>query len=686
VAVSTDVGKYKMRVDLSVLDSLGINLYSNAAAVLSELVANAYDADATEVSITWEQGQGVVVTDNGVGMNVDEMNDRFLFVGYKKRDSKNEGAESALWKRPYMGRKGIGKLSVFSIANTLTVYSTKDGETNGFTIDVDELREAIDARRDYEPVEVVEIPEEYRKQGTTLVLGSMRSKRADLSVRALRVRLARRFDVLDQTPADKGGFAIVVNGTPITYLDRQELKKLQFIWEFGESTLDDDVLPKGIERFVLSGDVKAGTDWKISGWIGTAKTPTDLTDDEEAGSLKNIIVLARKRPIQEGIVEKLDFSKVFGNYVTGQIEADFLDLNDEDDIATSDRQRLIEDDDRVVALVAFLRQAFNTAAQKWSDMRPKKEAPDALDRYPKIKAWIDTLDEYQKDYARTMVGTIAGLPFERDAEAQRLDLFRSGILAFARVGLRKATTDLEALSKVTAVDILPLLGVQADYEAGLWVDILRSRVEAISTFQEISDANEKEKVLQEHLFKNLWLLDASWERATGSERIEQGLRRMAKDEFGVDETKKEKIGRIDIRYATTGGKHVIVELKRYSVEADIDELKAQGGRYAHALERVLRKNGIQDPAVEVVFVLGEPPKVSLPMPGSPRAYIESSLDQINGRIVYYDELIGNALDQYDDYLKASEKAKDLDDLLSSISPPEPAKAASDERVGAAQAG
>ena len=50
------VGKYKMTVDLSVLDSLGINLYSNAAAVLSELVANAYDADATQVEITWNQG------------------------------------------------------------------------------------------------------------------------------------------------------------------------------------------------------------------------------------------------------------------------------------------------------------------------------------------------------------------------------------------------------------------------------------------------------------------------------------------------------------------------------------------------------------------------------------------------------------------------------------------------------
>ena len=35
--------KYRMTVDLNVLDHLGINLYSNIAAVLTEAVANAWD-------------------------------------------------------------------------------------------------------------------------------------------------------------------------------------------------------------------------------------------------------------------------------------------------------------------------------------------------------------------------------------------------------------------------------------------------------------------------------------------------------------------------------------------------------------------------------------------------------------------------------------------------------------------
>lgn len=661
------MAKYRMRVDLSVLDSLGINLYSNAAAVLSELVANAYDADATAVNIDWDKtSDTVVVQDNGCGMTVKEMNERFLTVGYRKRDKKNEGNESPEWGRPFMGRKGIGKLAVFSIADIVTVYSTKDGETNAFRISVKNLRDTINEGEEYEPEVVTDIPSKYATKGTVLELTSLRSQRVDLTIAALRKRLARRFDVLDKTPPEQGGFSIVINGNPVNWSDRQELKRLQFIWEFGDEQLPEAVLPNDITRFHMSGDVDVVRKWKISGWFGTAKKPTDLTSDSEAGSLKNIIVLARKRPIQEGIIEKLDFSRVFGNYVTGQIEADFLDDNDLDDIATSDRQRLIEDDPRVQALQEFLRKAFLVAADEWSKHRPKKELPDVLAMYPKIKDWVENLDPYQQQYAETMIGTIASLDFEAGAEQQRVDLFRSGILAFARVGLRKATDDLDALSKVTAADILPLLGKQAEYEAGLWGDILRSRIEAIQKFQDLTDTNEKEKVLQKHLFDHLWLLDASWERASGSDHIEQSLKKMAGDLFDPDAEGMNKLDRVDIRYATTGGKHIIVELKKYDVKADIDDLKAQGGKYAVALKRTLQLQGNDNPDIEVVFVLGKPPRATTARLMSHEDYVDNALAAVNGRICFYDELISNALAQYEEYLEVSKEARELEELLGAI--------------------
>ena len=503
-------------------------------------------------------------------------------------------------------------------------------------------------------------------QGTTILLDELKSKRAALTAGALRKRLARRFDVLDRHPAQEGGFYIYINGKAITFADRQELKKLEFIWEFGKETLPGETLPAGVTRFVLPNDpVKPGTDWRVRGWFGTAKVPTDLTEDEEAGSLKNIIVLARKRPIQEGIVEKLDFSRLFGNYVTGQIEADFLDLDDGyEDIATSDRQRLMEDDERVLALQKFLREAFIKAADQWSEARPKKEAKDALEQYPKLREWVDNRPPWQKDAAEKMIGTIASLEMEKKHEPKdRADLFRAGVLAFERVGLRKAADDLERLSSVTAENLLPLLGAQDAYEAALWVDILRSRVEAIDQFRNLTKDNEKEKVLQEHLFKNLWLLDPAWERATVGGRMEENLKEIAPGLFAKDPEDKSIKGRIDIRYATTTGRHVIVELKRYSAKPTVEQLQEQGLKYYTALMSILKQQQRADTDIEVIFVLGQPPRVINPGAQTEEDYVSSQFARIKGRYRLYDALIESAKNQYEDYLNASDQARDLDELL-----------------------
>jgi histidine kinase/DNA gyrase B/HSP90-like ATPase len=661
--------KYTMSVELSVLESLGINLYSNAAAVLSELVANAYDADANTVRINWKnKNQRVVVTDDGTGMDVPELNERFLTVGYKKRET--EGTLSPRFSRPFMGRKGIGKLSVFSIAKTVTVYSTKAGESNGLRIRVEDLEAKIQAREPYHPTPV-EVPSEYSSQGTTLVMERLKTKRADLTANALRKRLGRRFDVLDETLPEDGGFEIEVNKKTITYADRQDLKTLEFIWEFGEEELPSVALPTKIKRFVLPSNEAGKPDWKVRGWIGTAHQPEDLTADQEAGSLKNVIVLARKRPIQEGIIEKLDFSRVFGSYVTGQIEADFLDLDGEyDDIATTDRQRLIEDDERVLALQKLLREAFVKASETWSKERPKSETKDVLETYPELKKWVEERPGWQKGSAEKMIGTIAGLTLEKDKElADRAALLRAGVLAFERIGLREVSEDLDKLSSVTAEQLLPLLGHQDVYEEGLWGDILRSRLEAIQQFRGLTDANEKEKVLQTHLFKNLWLLDAAWERATGSARMEERLNKIAPDLFPKDGDNSEITGRMDIRYRTVGGRHVIVELKRYDVKLQAPQLAEQGLKYYKALSSILEQQQATNRDIETIFVLGSPPGDAGKGALTSERYYENQFAPFNGRFVLYDQLIENASKQYEDYLKASEKVQALNDLLTALGAP-----------------
>ncbi len=659
---------YTMTVDLSVVESLGINLYSNAAAVLSELVANAYDADASSIDIAWKKGSDTTITivDDGCGMTKAELNERFLVVGYKKRTK--EGSHSPKWERQYMGRKGIGKLSVFSIAQLVTVYSTKNSMSSGLRINITDLQARISEGKQYHPEEI-EVPDEHQNQGTVIILGRLKHKRADITANALRKRLARRFDVLDTTPPSAGGFRIKVNGDPITFEDRLELKRLEFIWEFGEQTLPDEAIPNVQERFVLpKAIVDPAKNWSITGWIGTARTPSELTEDREAGSLKNIIVLARKRPVQEGIIDKIDFSRVFGNYVTGQIEANFLDLDEEDDIATSDRQRLIEDDPRVIALIGHLRKSFNRASDEWTEHRPKQTAKADLEEFPKLKQWVNNLPSWQHRSAWKMIRNISALPLEKEHERQnRAILYRSGVLAFARIGLREMIDQLDKLSDLNPESLLELFGQQDEYEDALWTDILRSRIEAIEQFRNLTDNNEKERVLQRHLFDHLWLLDPSWERATGNKRIEEQLSRIDPDYFPEDREGNEIRGRIDIRYATAAGRHIIVELKRYSIVPTIDDLMEQGGKYYAALRDILEKQNQSGPKIEVIFVLGDKPKVrTMGKYESEEEVVTHKLEEINGRCVLYDELIENACRQYDDYFQASAKAYQLEELLQSL--------------------
>jgi hypothetical protein len=681
---------YEFTVDLAVIESLGINLYSNAAAVVAEMVANAWDAEANEVAIEWNSDNDtIIVEDDGIGMTRDELNNHFLRVAYKKRE--DAGTSSPELKRPYMGRKGIGKLSVFSLANEITVSSSKEGEKNSFRIKLKDLTEKIKIHQPYYP-EVVTPPDDLGEHGTRIALTNLRSKRASISVKALRRRLARRFDTLrlqmdikevqaaqlqeaseELKEKSKHRFNISINGTPVTYNDREDLQRLEYVWKLGDYEITQDKTPKVKKSWTLDDViVDSSRDWRLEGWFGTVSKPDDLNDqDDENESLRNIIILARNRPIQEGILDKLNFNRIFGNYVTGQIVAEFLDLDDgSSDIATSDRQRLIEDDERVVKLTRKLRDLFMKASDQWSEQRPKDQLKKATERYPEVSEWVESQPADRRNAARKLMKTIAGLHLDSEKTDQRISLYKAGILAFERIGVDNAINDLDRLSTgLRAEELLPLLAHTRSYEDALYLQILRSRLEAIESLEKLIDDNEKEKVLQNHLFNNMWLFDPSWERATADTDMEASLRRIRKDSglFDVnDETYREQ-GRIDIKYRTTAGIHMIIELKRYRRVVTLDELYEQGAKYYEALEEVLEKSNAPSQLINVVFILGQRPRVE----GRGRIkndidFIEHHLDPINGRVLYYDEMLHTAQKLYDDYRQQQDNTSTIDSIIAAL--------------------
>jgi hypothetical protein len=650
----SDQTPYKLRLDLRVLDHLGIKLYSNAAAVLSEAVANAWDADAQVARVTIEAKE-ITIEDDGIGMTLDQINNRFLAVGYDKRVAEGEASPKG---RPFMGRKGIGKLALFSIADQIDVHTCSGTERHAFRMRTEDVREAIKASRDYLPLPIAFTGP---AKGTRIVLTDLKKKRTGASIPALRKRIARRFSVIGYEGKDGDRFVVEINGKEVGHDDREDLRAVEFLWEFGSKRLKPAAHPNLIKAFVVPDkvDPKHG-DWTVRGWLGAAEQPKKLKQDE-AGSLNGIVVLARGRLIQENVLDKLSFSRILVSYLTGQVEADFLDLEGEEDIATSDRQRLVEDDERYVALTEFLRRTLISIQDQWTDLRNEARGKQAITEIPALAEWLDSLPTSQRNNAERLLGLIRGV--ELEDEEERKQLFRSGMLAFERLRLREEAHLLAQGQQLTAELLLPLLSDLSVLEGSLYREIVKVRLDVIKEFENLVDLNEKEKVLQKHLFNNLWLLDPGWERAAGSERIEKILKRDFK-EFKPELTDEESKGRVDIRYRTNAGEHIIVELKRAKRRLHVSELLEQGSKYRTALHKCLTSQGFKHPHISIVFVVGQP-LYEADDPGGHESS-EKALDAYNARVVHYETLISGARAQYGEFLEKSAKADRLDEILRRI--------------------
>ena len=223
---------------------------------------------------------------------------------------------------------------------------------------------------------------------------------------------------------------------------------------------------------------------------------------------------------------------------------------------------------------------------------------------PAVKAWFEELSSSHRKQAESLFGKINSLPLDR--ESDRRQLFKHSVLAFESLRYKD---NLDALDRISAENLPALAEVFRDYddiEATLYYQIVNERVAVIRKLQDAIDKNVRERVIQEHLFDHLWLLDTSWERAEATEFMEKRVNAAFKA-VTATLTPHERKGRLDIGYRTTSGKHVIIELKRASRVLSTEELQHQARKYRSAVQKVLvgMNRGLEP--VEVVCVVGARP-------------------------------------------------------------------------------
>lgn len=112
--------------DSTIAELLGVQNFTNKESAILELVKNAYDAQANNVSITFSD-RSIVIIDDGIGMSKSTICENWMHVGKSDKGYSLSGTEDNDG-RVLAGSKGVGRFALARLGASVNVYSAKKGE------------------------------------------------------------------------------------------------------------------------------------------------------------------------------------------------------------------------------------------------------------------------------------------------------------------------------------------------------------------------------------------------------------------------------------------------------------------------------------------------------------------------------------------------------------------------------
>lgn len=174
----------KFKVSSGLKNILGRDLITSDNIAILELVKNSYDAHATKVDITFKV-DSITIADNGKGMSLSDIQQKWLFVGYSAKKDGTEDVQSYRdnFRRSYAGAKGIGRMSCDRLARyvNLVTKSKRSSVVEKIQVDWNLFEQSQSEEFDKVPVRHMEEAEGITifpnggKTGTVLELVGLRS-------------------------------------------------------------------------------------------------------------------------------------------------------------------------------------------------------------------------------------------------------------------------------------------------------------------------------------------------------------------------------------------------------------------------------------------------------------------------------------------------------------------------------
>ena len=609
---------YSMTISRLTVDKLGVKLYDRVSAVIAEIVANSYDADATEVTVRAPMGETLAskvggaitdkgftieVTDNGSGMTPDVINAFYLKVGAERRRDTKRGDLSPKFKRKVMGRKGVGKLAPFGVCRLVEVISSggplvtdKDGSGNAISgyrtahliLDRDEILNDTD--EPYEP-NVGSLDDTLQpKPGTTIRLKAFDYRRVP-QIEDFERQLAQRFGVQSKnwkiilsdntkSASDPGHARNVGDFAIMTMLGT----KVLFYQVPGQADAWRTIGPDGREMTseLSPGFQHEGQFYPITGWVGYSEKP--YKDDLMAGVR---IYCRGKIAAQTNIFNmKAGFTGEYDvrSYLVGELQADWLDTDE--DLIRTDRQDILWSHS--------LAQAFET----WGQALVKRigtltRAPQRKRAWDRFKEVSDIENKIQKAFplpdqqdlrnstlviAKQIAQTTAPENFEDPEQVSSivgLSMLLGPHISLDQKLREAADEKHDALSVVTII-----LKAARIAELSAFGIIAEDRVRVIKRVETLKDDPATLEAAFQKLIEGApWLIDPQWSPVTANQSfvtLKDEFQKFYKKETGKDLALEPlEIGdkRADFVLSNNDRRLEIIEIKKPSHGLMNDEME-----------------------------------------------------------------------------------------------------------------
>lgn len=510
--------RYKMTVAGQLFKHLGLQMYAGAVPAISEFISNSYDAMARNVWVTIPTGQSIqpddqiIVEDDGHGMSYKECNSFYLHVGRNRRSRQSEWTNEykGLAPRKVQGRKGIGKLAGFGIANIIDVRTIRKSEISHFRLDFQDLTKSSEFadNEGYEPDPLPEDGEETNEhQGTKITLSRLKISK-QIKEEDFKESLARRLLVLDDD------FNVYVNEEMVT---RQEIP---FQFRFPEN-------PKEWETAELANGQQ------IEWWAGFCRNTIQI--EEQRG----FVVYVRGKLAQTPWFFDLS-GGVWGQhgmqYLTGEVKADFLD--DNIDLISTDRGTVRWEDPMAVPLKEWGRENVKKLLETWAGKRRKEKtkSPEIIQYLKKA----EKLPDKERKAFNSAVDLICSIP-HLDKDKDGKDITHEFVkVMYNAMTNRTFFEAIKSLNAASAEDVAHFSEILSEWdimEAVSIAHVFKGRLEIIRTFKQMIEEKVREKPdMQDYLRSHPWLIDPSWTMLEHEKTLDKLIRENLKlSSSGKDE-------------------------------------------------------------------------------------------------------------------------------------------------------